>query len=110
MHQRPYPVRARRSGLLTKLPPLLFPDRDSLLAVSLEPFNRLPRVLRVGVSPPLHQELALSIKALLADDPLHVVVGLSITVEERWRSPRSTSSTRIFLRGAPLGRVHRLRL
>ncbi|KAG2881664.1 hypothetical protein PC119_g26081 [Phytophthora cactorum] len=85
-------------------------DRDSLLAVSLEPFNRLPRVLRVGVSPPLHQELALSIKALLADDPLHVVVGLSITVEERWRSPRSTSSTRIFLRGAPLGRVHRLRL
>ncbi|ETN05467.1 hypothetical protein PPTG_14200 [Phytophthora nicotianae INRA-310] len=35
-----------RSGkkleLLTKLPPLLFPDRDSLRAVCLEPFNRLP--------------------------------------------------------------------
>ncbi|KAG2880485.1 hypothetical protein PC114_g22067 [Phytophthora cactorum] len=45
MHQRPYPVRPRRPGLLTKLPPLLFPDRDSLRAVSLEPLNRLPRVL-----------------------------------------------------------------
>ncbi|KAG3233553.1 hypothetical protein PI124_g21372 [Phytophthora idaei] len=38
----PYPVRARRPGLLTRLPPLLFPDRDSLRAVSLEPLNRLP--------------------------------------------------------------------
>ncbi|KAG3118755.1 hypothetical protein PI124_g20159 [Phytophthora idaei] len=36
---------ARRPGLLTKLPPLLFPDRDSLRAVRLEPLNRLPRVL-----------------------------------------------------------------
>ncbi|KAG2792186.1 hypothetical protein PC119_g26222 [Phytophthora cactorum] len=62
------------------------------------------------VSPSLHQELVLSIKAPLADDPLHVVVGLSVTVEERWRSPRSTSSTRHLLRGAPPGRVHRLRL
>ncbi|KAG3083060.1 hypothetical protein PI125_g19833 [Phytophthora idaei] len=51
-----------------------------------------------------------SIKAPLADDPLHVVVGLFITVEERWRSPRSTSSTRHLLRGAPPGRVHHLRL
>ncbi|KAG2793256.1 hypothetical protein PC111_g23110 [Phytophthora cactorum] len=40
MHQRPYPVRARRPGLLTTLPPFLFPDRDSLRAVSLEPLNR----------------------------------------------------------------------
>ncbi|ETK88021.1 hypothetical protein L915_07653 [Phytophthora nicotianae] len=41
-HQRPYPVRARSPGLLTKLPPLLFPHRDSLPTVCLEPFNRLP--------------------------------------------------------------------
>ncbi|ETM52669.1 hypothetical protein L914_03754 [Phytophthora nicotianae] len=44
-HQRPYPVRARSTGLLTKLQPLLFPDRDSLRAVCLESFHRLPRVL-----------------------------------------------------------------
>ncbi|KAG2981366.1 hypothetical protein PC118_g10669 [Phytophthora cactorum] len=42
MRQRQYPVRARRPRLLTKLPPLLFPDRDSLREVSLEPLNRLP--------------------------------------------------------------------
>ncbi|KAG3070594.1 hypothetical protein PI124_g21183 [Phytophthora idaei] len=53
--------------------------------------------------PATSPELVLSIEEPLADDPLHMVVGLSIMVEERWRSPRSTSSTRHLLRGAPPG-------
>lgn len=42
-----YPCAGKRLSreLLTKLLSLLFPDCDSLQAVNLEPFNRLPRVL-----------------------------------------------------------------
>ncbi|ETK92944.1 hypothetical protein L917_03653 [Phytophthora nicotianae] len=81
-HQRPYPVRARSTGLLTKLQPLLFPDRDSLRAVCLESFHRLPRVLEVSITPPLHKELALTAKPPLLEYQLHLVVDLSVPVEE----------------------------
>ncbi|KAL8008751.1 hypothetical protein Plhal710r2_c087g0182721 [Plasmopara halstedii] len=109
--QHPHPVRARSPGLLTKLPPLLVPDCDSLRAIYLEPLSRLPRILGVGVTPPLYKELALPVKPPLLEDPLHVVVGRSITIKERRRRPRTTTRhlRRVRLRGAPLVRVRRLR-
>ncbi|ETM30634.1 hypothetical protein L914_21690, partial [Phytophthora nicotianae] len=98
------PRSAKKPGLLTKLPPLLFPDRDSLRAVCLEPFNRLPRALGGGITPPLHKELALTAKPPLLKYPLHVVVDLSVPVKKGRRCPRTDTSTRR-LWGATLVRV-----
>ncbi|KAL8005510.1 hypothetical protein Plhal703r1_c07g0037461 [Plasmopara halstedii] len=109
------PASAPRSG---KKPRTTFeaaaasgPDCDSLRAIYLEPPSRLPRILGVGVTPPLHKELALPVKPPHLEDPLHVVVGLSITIKERRRRPRTTTRhlRRVRLRGAPLVRVRRLR-
>nr|CAI72304.1 hypothetical protein PI49.0120c [Phytophthora infestans] len=77
-----------------KLPPLLFPDCDSLRAVNQEPFNRLPRVIGVGIASPLHEELSLTATPLLLANPLHVVVDFSVPVKQGWRYPRTSTSTR----------------
>ncbi|EGZ30593.1 hypothetical protein PHYSODRAFT_323954 [Phytophthora sojae] len=44
--------------------------------------NGLPRVIRLRVTPPLHEQLALAMEPPLPDDSFHVVVDLPITIKE----------------------------
>ncbi|KAL3659243.1 hypothetical protein V7S43_015821 [Phytophthora oleae] len=84
-------LRLRSRELLTRLPPRLFPVRDSLRAVNPEPLNRLSRTLRSRVPAPFHTELAFPLVAPLLENPFHVVVAFSVPVEQGWRGPRPTT-------------------
>ncbi|EGZ30376.1 hypothetical protein PHYSODRAFT_323774 [Phytophthora sojae] len=55
--------------------------------------NGLPRVIRLRVTPPLHEQLALAMEPPLPDVSFHVVVDLTITIKEgRWW-PRTAMAT-----------------
>ncbi|POM59436.1 ATP-binding cassette (ABC) Superfamily, partial [Phytophthora palmivora] len=75
--REPYTVRRLRNrGLLTPRL-LLIPHLNNLRAVNPGQVFRLPRVLRRGITSPLHKQLALPRAPPLSDDPLHMEVQLA---------------------------------